>query len=129
MKRDFADVSEYGQQNAETPDVERRMRMPPHVHDLALKNVLCARGMQRIDLRVLGPIQIVDVVTLDGLVEKRQPQSQHKQSDDEEFPAQEIKIPGAASQFDGRMSTSTMRDDDLDRELRAHLDLEAEELR
>jgi len=85
--------------------------------------------MKRIDLSVFGAIEVIDIVALYGLVEKRQPQSQDKQRDDQEFPAQEIKIPGAAPLFDGRMSTSVMRDDDLDRELRAHLDLEADELR
>jgi len=99
MKRDFTDVPKDGEQEREEPGIERRMWMPAHVHHLTKKEIACVRGMQRIDLRVLRPVQIVDVVALDRLVEKRQPQSQDQQRDDEEFPAQEIKIPGAVSQF------------------------------
>jgi len=44
--------------------------------------------MQRINLRVLGAIEIDAIVALDGLIEKRQSQDQDEQRNDEKFPAQ-----------------------------------------
>ena len=69
------------------------MRMSPHVHDSAHERVARMRGMQWIDLRVLRSIDIVDVVTLNGLIQERKPQRQHEERDDDNFPAQNIKIP------------------------------------
>jgi hypothetical protein len=44
--------------------------------------------MQWIYLGVLGAIEIIDVVALDRLIEKRQSQDQDEQSHNEKFPAQ-----------------------------------------
>ena len=55
--------------------------------------------MQRLDLRVLGFGQIVNVVALHGLVEERQPQSQNEQRDDDQFTAQENNIAGLIRRF------------------------------
>src|SRR5579871_3425129 len=43
------------------------------------------RGMQRLDLGVLGLGQIVDVVALDGLVEEGQPNGEHDRHDEQEL--------------------------------------------
>ena len=64
------------------------MRMAPHVHHLAQKNVAGVHWMQWIDLRVLGAIEVINIVALDSLVEKWEPQGEDKQRDDEKFPAQ-----------------------------------------
>ena len=44
------------------------MRMPAHVHHLSHEKVMHVIGMERLDLRVLGGGQIVDLVTLNGLI-------------------------------------------------------------
>jgi hypothetical protein len=36
------------------------------------------RGMKRIDLGVLGAVKIVDVVALNRLIEKREPERKHQ---------------------------------------------------
>ena len=68
--------------------------MAAHVHHLAQKCVARVGGMQRIDLRVLGRVEIIYIVALDGLIEKGQPQGQDEQDNDKQFPPQEIKIAG-----------------------------------
>lgn len=70
------------------------MRMPAHIHCPAQENIAGVRRMQRIDLRVLRAIEIVDVVALDGLIEEGESQDQDEQCNDEKFPAQKIKIAG-----------------------------------
>ena len=62
--------------------------MTAHIHHLAQENIAGVQGMQRIYLRVLCAVEIVDIVALDGLVKEREPQSYHKEHDDEKFPAQ-----------------------------------------
>ena len=94
MERDFVDVLEQRQQQPEIPGVQRRMRLAAHVHHAAQKRVLGVFGMQRLDLRVLGFGQIVNVVASDGLVEEWQAQRQHQQGDKDQIAAQEIKIAG-----------------------------------
>ena len=68
--------------------------MAAHIHHLAQENVAGVHGMERIDLSVLGAIEIINVVALYGLIEERESEGQDEQHDDEEFPAQEIKIAG-----------------------------------
>jgi len=62
--------------------------MAAHIHHLALENVAGVQRMQRVNLRVLGAIEIVDIVALDGLIEKRQSQNQDEERNDQKFPAQ-----------------------------------------
>ena len=52
--------------------------MAAHVHGHALKHVASMRGMQRIDLRVFGALQVIKVVALDGLVEERKAEQEYK---------------------------------------------------
>src|SRR5258708_32327679 len=92
MKRRFRDVLEDRQQQPQIPGVERRMWMPPHFHDSAHERILRMRGMQGIDLRVLRPVKIVDVVALNRLIQEGKPQNQYEQRNDNKFPAQNIKI-------------------------------------
>ena len=55
--------------------------MAAHVHGDAQKHVAGVVGMQRIDLRVLGAGEIVDVVALNRLVEKGQAKQQDDRDD------------------------------------------------
>ena len=79
---------ENAQQQAEIPAVQRRMGMAAHFHHLAKENVAGVQRMERIDLRMLSAVEIVDIVALNGLIKKRQPQDQDEQRNDEKFPAQ-----------------------------------------
>ena len=88
MERDFTHLFENAQQQAEIPGVQRRMGMAAHIYHLAKENVARVHGMQRIDLGMLSPVKIVDIVALNGLIEKRQSQDQDEQRNDEKFPAQ-----------------------------------------
>lgn len=83
MKRNFANILENGQEQAQAPGIQGRMRLAAHVDHAAQERSERVVGMQRLDLRVLGFGQIVDVVALNGLVQKRQPQSQNEQRDDD----------------------------------------------
>src|SRR5260370_42517327 len=74
MKRRFRDVLEDRQQQPQIPGVERWMWMPPHIHNSAHECILRMRGMPGIDLRVLRPVEIVDVVALNGLIQEGKPQ-------------------------------------------------------
>ena len=62
--------------------------MPSHVHHLPKKRVARMIGMQRIDLRVLSSIKIIDVVPLNGLVEEWQAQTQNQQAYQQQLLAQ-----------------------------------------
>jgi hypothetical protein len=42
--------------------------------------------MQRLDLGVLGFCEIVDIVALNRLIEKRKPQGEYEQRDDQQVP-------------------------------------------
>src|SRR5712692_8496840 len=57
------------------------MRMPAHIHQVALKQIARVIRMQRLDLRMLGGVQVVSIVALDGLMEERQAQRQHHRND------------------------------------------------
>ena len=57
--------------------------MAAHVGEHASEDVARVLRMQRIDLRVLGAIEIVKVVALNGLMQKRKAQRQHQRGDDE----------------------------------------------
>src|SRR5262245_47348236 len=74
MEWGFAYVAYYGQQQSEKPDIERRMRVAPHVHEISEEYVADVVGMAWIDLGVLGAGQVVDVVALDRLVQEGRPQ-------------------------------------------------------
>ena len=56
------------------------MWMAAHVHKIALKFESRVVWMQRIDLRVLRSIQVVRIVALNRLKQKRNPQGQYEQS-------------------------------------------------
>src|SRR5690242_10138845 len=60
------------------------MRMASHIDHIAQEYITRVIGMQRIDLRVLGSGQIVDVIALNGLIEKRKPDQQDNRDDDRE---------------------------------------------
>ena len=81
MERHFAHIAKYREQRGEKPDIERRVRMPTHVHHVAEKNITSVVRMQRLNLRVLRAVKIIDIVALNRLVEKRQAQRQHQQDD------------------------------------------------
>ena len=63
------------------------MRVALHANHAPLKRVVSVIGMQRIDLRVLGAVKIVEIVALDGLIEKRRPQRDHRQQHHQNLPA------------------------------------------
>src|SRR5258708_7868162 len=83
MKQRFPYVAENRERRGENPGVQRRMRVTSHVHGIALENIASVIGMQRIDLRVLGSVEIIRIVTLDRLVEKGQAQQEDKRDDSE----------------------------------------------
>ena len=88
MERDLMNVLENREQQAEIPGVQRRMRMAAHIHHLAQENVADVQRMERVDLRVLSAVKIVDIVALNGLIEERKPEGQNEKYNDDEFPAQ-----------------------------------------
>ncbi len=61
------------------------MRVAPHVDRAALKNVASVSRMKRLDLGVLGAFQIVEIVALDRLVQKRKTERQNQRYDDDRF--------------------------------------------
>ena len=67
MKGDFVDIAEDRQQPGENPRVQRRMRVPAHVDEFALKDVLRVARMRGIDQRVLRSEEVVRIVALDRL--------------------------------------------------------------
>jgi len=54
------------------------VRVSPHVHDSAHECITRMRGMQGIDLRVLGSVEIINVVALNRLIQEGEPQSQYE---------------------------------------------------
>src|SRR5690348_4517237 len=84
VKRNLADVAENCQQERQIPDIQRRMRMAAHIDHIAKEDIARVIGMERIDLRVLGSSQIVDVIALNGLTEKLKPDQQDSRDDDRE---------------------------------------------
>ncbi len=62
------------------------MRKAAQIHAIADGNVLDVVGIERLDLRVLGCGQVVDVVALNGLIEKWQADEQDNGQDQRERP-------------------------------------------
>ena len=58
--------------------------MPAHVDELALKDVLDVGRMRRVDQCALRLEQILMIVALNCLVEKRKPDQQYDSSDDQD---------------------------------------------
>jgi len=56
--------------------------MAAHVHYFPHKGVSGVVGVERLDLRVLGSGEVVDVVALDGLIEKRQSDGKNESYDE-----------------------------------------------
>ncbi len=94
MKRDFAHVAEPGQERRENPSVQRRMRVPAHVHHLAAEHLSGVHRMQRFDLGMLRLRKIENVVALNSLVEKRQAQRENQREDGESSPYHWTGTPG-----------------------------------
>ena len=90
MERHLSDIAFKGQQAAQEPRVQRRMRMPAHVYHLPQKSIARVVGMQRINLRVLRAVKIIRVVALDRLVQKGEAQSENREGDEKKLPAQTI---------------------------------------
>ncbi len=82
MKGDLGNVFGKRYDEREIPCVERRMRLAAHIHHLAHKGVFDVLGVQRFDLGMLSLGEIVDVIPLNRLVEKRESQSEYEQRDD-----------------------------------------------
>src|SRR5690242_1306814 len=61
------------------------MRMAAHIRGVSQEHELEMRGMERLDLGVLGLGQVVHVVALNRLVQKRQPHQNHGRQDEQEF--------------------------------------------
>ena len=62
------------------------MRVPLHRDHLTLKRIGGVLRVQRFHLSVLRAEQVVDVVALYGLGQKRQAQRQHEGDDDKRLP-------------------------------------------
>ena len=63
------------------------MRMPAHRHANPLKQIFGVMRMQRIDQRVLRAFEVVKIVPLHRLIEKRQADQQYRESDNRELSA------------------------------------------
>ena len=59
--------------------------MAAHIDQVALKDVARVIRMQRIDLRVFGAVEIVRIVALNGLVQKRKTEQQYDRDERERF--------------------------------------------
>ena len=59
------------------------MRVALHRHDLTQEDIAGVVGMQRINLRMLRSRQVINVVALNGLVEKRDAQEERNRDDEE----------------------------------------------
>jgi hypothetical protein len=67
VERNLIDIAKYGEQSGENPRIQRGMRMPPHIDDFSLKDILCVAWMRWIDKRVLRAKQVIRIVTLHRL--------------------------------------------------------------
>ncbi len=65
------------QKTCQHPHVQRRMGMPAHIYAIAEVDILGMIRMRRVDLRMLRPGQVVDVVPLNRLIQKRKAQQQY----------------------------------------------------
>ena len=81
MERRFANVVQDRDQTRQKPGIQRWMWMSSHIDHLPQKRIADMVWMQRIDLRVFRAVQVIYVVTLNGLVEERNPQTQYQHSD------------------------------------------------
>ena len=68
MKGDLANAAEHGEQGRQSPSVAGRPRVPCSPNGLTLETEARLQRMQRVDQRVVGEDQIVDVVALNGHV-------------------------------------------------------------
>src|SRR5579863_4000450 len=98
MQRNLFHVSKHGQQSAENPRIQGRMRLAAHVHHVAAEDIVSVIGMQRVDLRVLRAVEIVKIVALNGLMKKWQAQSQNQNNDNERLPNHSTGMPGSRVQ-------------------------------
>jgi hypothetical protein len=80
----LVDIPEQSEQQAQKPRVERRVRMALHFHHLAQEHVTGMRGMQRVNLCMLGASQIVNVVALNRLIEERRAQEEDQDEQKEQ---------------------------------------------
>ena len=73
--------------------------MSLHADHLALKGVGRTIWMCGLDERVLRALQVVDVVALNGLLEKRNADQQDKADDDQQFAAHAGRMPIISQQL------------------------------
>src|SRR5262245_30865660 len=59
--------------------------MPFHIHLLALKDIAKVQWMERVNLSVLGKGEVIDVVALNGLVEKGCSQQEYNRQREQQF--------------------------------------------
>ena len=85
MKWYFKNVPKEGQQQTEKPDVQRRVRMAPHLDHIAQEDIPRVIRVRRVNLRVLSPVQVINVVALNCLVQKRQTQREYEQDYEREL--------------------------------------------
>lgn len=75
MEGHLANVSQERDQPRQEPGIQRRMRMSSHVDQFTEKRVTNMAGMEWIDLSVLGAVEVINVVALNGLVQKWNPEA------------------------------------------------------
>ena len=92
MERTLLDIAKKRKQGSQYPRVTGRVRMSLHGDAFALKNVPDMAGMGRVDLGVLGCVEIVGIVALDSLVEERNSQQKYEENNCEPL-AQRINPP------------------------------------
>src|SRR5581483_8902383 len=79
----FMHVAENGQRSGEDPRIQRRMREAAHVDQVALEKIFRLRGMQRIDLGVFGAVEVIGIVALNGLIQKRNSEQKHQENNNQ----------------------------------------------
>ena len=90
MEGTLAYVPEERQQPCQAPDVEWGVRMSLHGQLIALEDVARVIGVSGIDLRVLGPRQVVNIIALDSLSQEGQADQENRGDDEKELPAHEL---------------------------------------
>src|SRR5579871_1653390 len=83
MKGHLAHFAEHSDERTQDPTVEGRVGVAAHVQHLAAEHFSRVHGMQRLDLGVFGFGQVDDVVALNGLMKKRQPQRENQRKNGE----------------------------------------------
>ena len=81
MERRLAHIAQEGQQSAEDPGVERGMGLPAHVHQIPKEEIARVSRMEGIDLGMLSAVEVVEIVALNGLMEKRQTEDEYEGED------------------------------------------------